>query len=449
MSINGLIGNIIAKRMAKKITSSTIKEEDVSDLLREIRIVLLDSDVNIFVVKKFINNIKQKTIGQILAPNEKISDFMLRTIKEELILILGSEKQEINTNKKQIKIMMVGLQGSGKTTSSAKLANHFKTKFDKNPMLIAADIYRPAAIDQLEQLANDVKTSFYKEDTNNVAMIVKNGLEQAEANENNVVIVDTAGRLQTNAELMDELIEVKKVFSPDEILLVVDAMSGQDIINVAEEFNKHLKLTGLVITKLDSDARAGATLSLTSMLNVPIKFIGTGEKIGSLDIFYPERMADRILGLGDVMTLAEKAADLVDENQAKNSLQRMLSGKMDLEDLMRQMEQLTKMGSLSGIMKMLPSQFGQNISSEKIERMEVNLRKWKILLSSMTLKERRNPKLFKKQPNRKIRVIKGAGVKMDELNKLLKQWEEGKQKMAEMGKQLQIGKNPFGNGKFN
>lgn len=448
MGINGLIGNIIAKKMAKKITSSTIKEEDISELLREIRVVLLDSDVNIFVVKKFINSIKQKTIGQILSPNEKASDFILRTIKEELIEILGSEKKEINTNKKQLKIMMVGLQGSGKTTSSAKLANYFQTKFNRKPLLVAADIYRPAAIDQLEQLSNDINSSFYKEDSKNVAKIVKNSLDFANDHNNDLIIVDTAGRLQTNVELMDELVEVKKVLSPDEIILVVDAMSGQDIMNVAEEFNKHLKLTGLLITKLDSDARAGATLSLTSMLNVPIKFIGTGEKIGSLDLFYPERMADRILGLGDVMTLAEKAADLVDENQAKNSLQRMLSGKMDLEDLMRQMEQLTKMGSLSGVMKMLPTQFGKNITDEKVERLEANLKKWKILLSSMTLKERRNPKLFKKQPNRKVRVIKGSGVRMDELNKLLKQWEDGKQKMSEMGKQLQMGKNPFSKGFF-
>lgn len=446
MGINGLIGNIVAKRMAKKISSSTIKEEDVSELLREIRVVLLDSDVNIFVVKKFINNIKQKVVGQVLLPNEKISDFILRVIKEELIEILGNKKQDVNTNKKQLKIMMVGLQGSGKTTSAAKLANHFKNKFNKNPLLIAGDIYRPAAIEQLEQLATEVKVDFYKNDIKDAAKITKLGLEKADQINNDVIIVDTAGRLQTNEELMDELVAVKKTISPDEILLVVDAMSGQDITNVAEEFNNKLKLTGLIITKLDSDARAGAALSLVSILNVPIKFIGTGEKIGSLDVFYPERMADRILGLGDVMSLAEKAADIVDENQAKHALQRMLSGKMDLEDLMRQMEQLTKIGSLSGVMKMLPTSFSKSMSNEKVEKIEENMTKWKILLSSMTKKERRNPKLFKKQPNRKIRVVKGSGVKMDELNKLLKQWEEGKTRMADMGKQLQMGKNPFGKG---
>lgn len=448
MGINGLIGNIVAKRMSKKITSSTIKEEDISDLLREIRIVLLDSDVNIFVVKKFISNIKEKVVGEILSPNEKISDFILRVIKEELVEILGGKKQDINTNKKQLKIMLVGLQGSGKTTTIAKLGNHFKHKFSKKPLLVAADIYRPAAIDQLEQLAKSTNIDFYKENISDAAKITKHALDVADAQNNDVVLVDTAGRLQTNSELMDELIAVKKAISPDEILLVVDAMSGQDIANVAQEFNNKLKLTGLIITKLDSDARAGATLSLTSMLNVPIKFIGTGEKVGSLDIFYPERMADRILGLGDVMTLAEKAADVVDENQAKHALQRMLSGKMDLEDLMRQMEQLTQLGSLSGVMKMVPTNFLKNMSNEKVEKIEENMNKWKILLSSMTKKERRNPKLFKKQPNRKVRVVKGSGVKMDELNKLLKQWEDGKSKMAEMGKKLQMGKNPFSKGFF-
>mgnify|MGYP002507178041 CR=1 FL=1 len=448
MGLNGLIGNIVAKRMAKKIISSTIKEEDISELLREIRVVLLDSDVNIFVVKKFINNIKEKTIGQITAPGEKINDFILRVIKEELITILGSQKADINTNKKQLKIMMVGLQGSGKTTSTAKIANYFKNKYNKKPLLVAADIYRPAAIDQLEQLAQDTKIDFYKENIKNPAKIVKHALDKADKNENDLIIIDTAGRLQTNETLMDELVEIKKACQPDEILLVVDSMAGQDIVNVAEEFNKYLKLTGMVFTKLDSDTRAGAILSLVSILNVPIKFTGTGEKIGSLDVFYPERMADRILGLGDVMTLAEQAAEAIDENQAKHTLQRMLSGKMDLEDLLRQMEQITKVGSLSGVMKMLPTSFLKNMNDDKVDKLEENMKKWRILLSSMTRKERRNPKLFKKQPNRKIRVTKGAGMRMDELNKLLKQWEEGKNKMAEMGKQLQMGKNPFGKGMF-
>lgn len=447
MKLNGLIGNIVAKRMAKKLKTSAITEDDVRDLLREIRIALLDSDVNLLVVKNFINNIKTKVIGQIIDENEKPSDFVLRVIKEELIEIFGREHKEININKKQPRIMLVGLQGSGKTTTAAKLANFYKNKHGKNPLLVAADIYRPAAIEQLRVLADEVNVNFYQNGTKNAAEIVSEALEIAK-NNNDFIIVDTAGRLQTNKELMEELVEIKKVYDPDEILLVVDAMAGQDIINVAEEFNKYLKLTGLIITKLDSDARAGATLSLTSLIKVPIKFTGIGEKIGSLDVFYPDRMADRILGLGDIMTLAEKAADVYDEKQARNAMQRMLSGKMDLEDLMKQMEQLNKMGSLSGLMKMMPTKLNDKISENKLNEMEEKMKVWKILLSSMTLKERRNPRLFKKYPSRKLRVVKGSGRNMDELNKLLKQWELARDKMADAGKMLQSGKNPFGKNGF-
>ena len=447
MKLNGLIGNIVAKRMAKKLKTSAITEDDVRDLLREIRIALLDSDVNLLVVKNFINNIKTKVVGQIIDENEKPSDFVLRVIKEELIEIFGREHKEININKKQPRIMLVGLQGSGKTTTAAKLANFYKNKHDKNPLLVAADIYRPAAIEQLRVLADEINVNFYQNGTKNAAEIVSEALEIAK-NNNDFIIVDTAGRLQTNKELMEELVEIKKVYDPDEILLVVDAMAGQDIINVAEEFNKYLKLTGLIITKLDSDARAGATLSLTSLIKVPIMFTGIGEKIGSLDVFYPDRMADRILGLGDIMTLAEKTADVYDEKQARNAMQRMLSGKMDLEDLMKQMEQLNKMGSLSGLMKMMPTKLNDKISENKLNEMEEKMKVWKILLSSMTLKERRNPRLFKKYPSRKLRVVKGSGRNMDELNKLLKQWELARDKMADAGKMLQSGKNPFGKNGF-
>lgn len=446
MKLNGLIGNIVAKKMAKKLKSATITEDDIKELLREIRVALLDSDVNIKVVKNFINSIKEKTVGQTIDPKENPADFVLRVIKEELINILGKKKEDININKKQVRIMMVGLQGSGKTTTTAKIANYYKTKHGKNPLLVAADIYRPAAIDQLNTLSKEINVDFYQHGTIQADQIVREALDLADSKNNDFVIVDTAGRLQTNIELMEELVEVKKALNPDEVLLVVDAMSGQDIINVAEEFNKWLKLTGIVITKLDSDARAGAALSLTSIINVPIKFTGVGERIGSIDTFYPERMADRILGLGDIMTLAEKAADIYDEKQVKNTMQRMLSGRMDLEDLMKQMEQLAKMGSLNGIMKMMPGAANAKISEAKLEEIESKMGIWKVMLSSMTLKERRNPKLFKKQPSRKLRVVKGSGRNMDELNKLLKRWEEARDKMAEAGKMLQMGKNPFGKG---
>jgi signal recognition particle subunit SRP54 len=289
---------------------------------------------------------------------------LITIIKDELINILGKHTASINTEHKQIKIMMVGLQGSGKTTTAAKLANYFKNKFEKKPLLVALDIYRPAAIDQLETLAKEINVDFFQKGTQNPTTTASQALEHAEANGENVIIFDTAGRLQTNAELMDELENIRNRVHPDEILLVVDAMSGQDVINVASEFNNHLGLTGFVITKLDSDARAGAALSLTHLLNVPIKFTGIGERVGSLDVFYPERIADRILGLGDIVSLAEKATEVLDEDKAKKSLARMLAGKMDLEDLLEQMKQISKLGSMSSIAKMLPN--NQKLTEDRL-----------------------------------------------------------------------------------
>lgn len=445
--LKSMIGSIVTKNMAKKLKNSTIQEDDIKDVLREIRITLLDADVNFTVVKNFINNVKAKSIGQVIDKKLSPSDFLLSIIKDELIEVLGKKKDEVNFNKKINKIMMVGLQGSGKTTTCAKIAQYARANYKKKPLLVACDIYRPAAIDQLKTLANENKFDFYEKGTQNPIQTTKEALKIMDENKNDVVIIDTAGRLQTNQELMDELVNIKKTFSPDEILLVIDAMSGQDIINVAQEFDRVLKITGIVITKLDSDARAGAALSLTSILNVPIKFTGTGEKVGSLDLFYPERMADRILGLGDIVTLAEKAADVIDEKKARGQLERMLSGKMDLEDLYNQMGQISKMGSISGIAGMIPG-LQNKITPDKEHEIEEKLKVTRVLLNSMTIKERRNPKLFKKEPNRKVRVIKGSGRKPEELNRLLKQWEDGNKKMLEIGSKIKSGINPFANAKL-
>ncbi len=445
--LKSMIGSIVTKNMAKKLKNSTIQEDDIKDVLREIRITLLDADVNFTVVKNFINNVKAKSIGQVIDKKLSPSDFLLSIIKDELIEVLGKKKDEVNFNKKINKIMMVGLQGSGKTTTCAKIAQYARANYKKKPLLVACDIYRPAAIDQLKTLANENKFDFYEKGTQNPIQTTKEALKIMDENKNDVVIIDTAGRLQTNQELMDELVNIKKTFSPDEILLIIDAMSGQDIINVAQEFDRVLKITGIVITKLDSDARAGAALSLTSILNVPIKFTGTGEKVGSLDLFYPERMADRILGLGDIVTLAEKAADVIDEKKARGQLERMLSGKMDLEDLYNQMGQISKMGSISGIAGMIPG-LQDKITPDKEHEIEEKLKVTRVLLNSMTIKERRNPKLFKKEPNRKVRVIKGSGRKPEELNRLLKQWEDGNKKMLEIGSKIKSGINPFANAKL-
>lgn len=436
-----MIASIVAKSMKKKLENSTIKEEDLVEVLKQIRISLLDADVNLTVTKNLLKNIRESAIGTMVDPGRDADEVLLLIVKKELLKVLGNKTSSLDYKKKPLKIMMVGLQGSGKTTTTAKIANHLKSKHNKKPLLVACDVYRPAAIDQLKTLAKEVSVDFYDKDKQDPVKTSKEALSIAIKNNNDAIIIDTAGRLQTNKELMDELVKIKKNFSPDEILLVVDAMAGQDIINVAQEFHDKLKLTGIVITKMDSDARAGATLSLRSILNVPIKFTGVGEKIGSLDVFHPDRVVDKILGYGDMITLAEQAAENLDEKVVKKSFQKMLSGNMDLEDLMTQMEQLTKMGSLGSIMSMLPG--SPKVSDDKLNEIEEKIIVWKVLLSSMTVKERRNPGLLKKQPNRRIRIVNGSGRKMDELNKLLSEWEKSKARMEEVGKLIKKGGNPF------
>jgi len=439
--IKSFISNIVAKHMSKKLNDMYIKEEDITELLKQIRITLLEADVNLLVVKDFIKNIRQKSVDQMVPQGMDPQQFILTIIKEELTKILGSQNVPLNYDRKPLKIMLVGLQGSGKTTTAGKIATYCKTKQNKKPLLVALDVYRPAAIDQLETLAKESNVDFFQKGTQNPVITAKEAMSLAAENNNDVIIFDTAGRLQTNKELMDELVNIRNAIHPDEILLVVDAMSGQDMINVAQQFNGTLNLSGFIITKLDSDARAGVALSLIHLLNVPVKLTGNGEKLGSLDIFYPERMADRIIGLGDIMTLAEKASDVIDEAQTKKSLTKMFSGKMDLEDLMLQMQQIKKMGSLGSIAKMIPA--AQNLADSDLESAEERIRIWTILMNSMTLKERKNPILFKKQPSRKERVIKGSGRKPDEFNKLINQWEKFRKQMEDIGKELRKGKNPF------
>ena len=437
-----MIGSIVTKHFKKKLNDWTLKEEDITEVLKQIRIALLDADVNLLVVKDFIKSIRQKAVGRVINKGEDPENVLLGIVKDELINILGKHIEEIDTDKSSLRIMMVGLQGSGKTTSAAKLAHWLKNKFEKKPLLVALDIYRPAAIDQLCTLAKQINIDFFERGRQDPTVTADEAMEFAKNNENDVIIFDTAGRLQTNETLMMELKNIRNKVSPDEILLVVDAMSGQDVINVATEFSNNLNLSGFVITKLDSDAKAGAALSLVHMLHIPIKFTGIGEKIGSLELFYPERMADRILGLGDIMTLAEKANEVVDENKSKKAFSRMLSGKIDLEDLMEQMEQIRKLGSLGSVFKMLPG--AQKFDENQISTIEEKMKTWKILMSSMTQKERRNPILFKKETNRKMRVVKGSGRKADDLNKMLNEWEKAKKKMDEMAKQIKAGRTPTG-----
>ena len=442
--LKSMISSIVAKKMQKKLINATISEENIKDVLKEIRISLLDADVNISVVKTLVKNIKESAIGYTVSPDEKVDDALLLIIKDELVKILGKDVSKMDYKKNPLRIMMVGLQGSGKTTTCGKLAYFLKNKEKKKPLLVALDVYRPAAIQQLKIVSENAKSDVFEKGNIQPSKTAKESLDFASKNKNDVIILDTAGRLQTNKELMDELVEIKKTFKPDEIIFVVDGMAGQDIINVATEFDKVLKLTGIIVTKLDSDARAGAALSLTALINAPIKFTGIGEKVNEFDIFYPDRTADRILGFGDMITLAEKAAETIDEASAKKSIQKMLSGKMDLEDLMKQMEQLKNMGSMSSVLSMVPG--ANKISEDKISLAEEQLVVWKTLLSSMTIEERRNPSLIRRNPNRRIRIIKGSGRKPDDLNKLLSRWEKSSKQMGEMGKMMKKGNNPLTSG---
>lgn len=440
--LKSFLSNVVAKHMSKKLSNLTIKEEDVAELLKEIRITLLNADVSLIVVKDLIKNIRNKTVGQVITEKMDAQQFMLNVIKEELVEILGKEFKRINFDAPLDKIMLVGLNGTGKTTTAAKLALYAKNKLNKKPLLVALDIYRPAAIDQLKTLAQEIDVECFSENLQNAAKIAEHAIEYAKQNKFNLLIFDTAGRLQTDENLMSELEAIKKTTHPEEILMIVDSMSGQDMINVATEFNNRLNLTGFIITKLDSDARAGVALSLTHLLNVPIKMTGTGEKVGSLDLFYPERMADRIMGLGDIMTLAEKAKDVIDESSMKKSLTRMLAGKMSFEDLLIQTKQMQKLGSLSSIIKMIPNA-EKLASNSSVEEAEEKIRIWTILMNSMTAQERKDPSLFKRFPSRKERVLKGSGRKPEEFNKLYTSWEKYKKQMESFGNELKKGKNPF------
>lgn len=376
MSIfKSLLGRIIYKNIKKKLDNLIISEDDITEALKQIRIELLNADVNILVIKKFLQTIRKKAIGYVMEPNEQARDVILQIVKEELINILGQKQNEIILQENELtKIMLVGLQGSGKTTTVAKLANLLKTKKNKKVLIVALDIYRLAAIDQLKQLSQKIDCECFTLPNKSVEEITIASLEYAKKNKFNCIIFDTAGRLQTSEEMMQELKRVKKITNPHEIIYVVDAMAGQDIINVVDKFNSILKLTSLIITKIDSEARCGAALSITSLIKIPIKFLGNGEAIGNLNIFYPDRIANQILGLGDLKTLSEKIDEKIDKDSAKKSFARMIAGKFDLEDLMTQMQQIKKIGSIGGILKFLPN-MSDKINDNQIENIEEKIKK--------------------------------------------------------------------------
>ncbi len=427
----------------KKLRGQTrLTESNMDDMLKQIRVALLEADVNYRVVKEFINNIKEKAIGQDVLKKLNPSQMITKIVHDELEELLGGGETEIKyqTNRPTV-VMLVGLQGSGKTTTAGKLAYLMKNKLKKKVILAACDVYRPAAVEQLEQIAKSVGVPVVNKGTNvSPVEIAKLAKKEAFDNHYDVLIIDTAGRITIDEQLMQELDDIKKEVLPDEILLLVDAMSGQDAVNVANSFNEKIALTGVIMSKLDGDARGGAALSIRHMTGVPIKFSGVGEKITDLDIFHPDRMADRILGMGDVMTLVEKAQEEIDEEEAKKATKKMMSGKFDLEDMLAQMRQVQKLGSLGGIMKLIPGM--PKITPEQQAVAEKEMRNFEIIINSMTPEERHKPEIF--NYSRKIRVSKGSGKQVSDVNRVLKKYEQMKQVMKQMESYKKSGRMPPG-----
>ena len=427
--------DFIQKRMQKSMDKinkkMSISEEDIVEVLRDVKMSLLEADVNLEIVRAFTKEVKEKVLESKIIGKLNQQETFLKIFKDELVKILGQKKCEVKLKKVPTSIMLIGLQGSGKTTTAAKLSTFLKRKkICQNPLLVAADVYRPAAREQLKQLAKQIQTDYFTLDENDAIKIAKKSFDVAYNNKNDFVIIDTAGRLSIDDKLMDELKQIKKHVHPDYIFLVVDAMSGQDVINVAKTFNENLKLDGSIITKLDSDTRGGAALSISYLLQVPIVFIGVGEKTSNLELFHSDRMADRILGMGDVMSLIEKASEEVDEKLVKKIGYKMLTGKFDLTDLMNSLEQIKKMGKMKAILRMIPG-LANKIDDTKIEEAENKFRIYTILINSMTEQEKKLPKLLK-NAERKARILKGSGRSAHEYNMLLTDFERMAKQMKDM-----------------
>ena len=414
-----------------------ITEENISEMMREIRLALLEADVNYHVVKEFTNTVKEKALGSEVMTSITPGNLFVKIVKDELTELLGGENAPLNTNGNPATLMLVGLQGSGKTTTIAKIANFLRKKHSKKPLLVACDVYRPAAIDQLKQLGKQLNIEVYEEGKKDPVEIANNAIKYAKDNKYDYVLIDTAGRLHIDEELMEELENIKNSINPDEILLVIDSMMGQDAINVITGFNDRLPLTGVVLTKLDGDTRGGVALSVRHLTHVPIKFMGTSEKLDGLELFDPERMAGRILGMGDIVSLVEKATESIDEKAAEKTAKRMQEGKFDLEDFLDTMKQMKKLGPLENLLKLLPGAKKMGLTDIKIDPKQ--MAHIEAIVLSMTPKERKNPDIIK--ASRKTRIAAGSGTSVQEVNRLLQQFDQ----MKKMMKQFSNGnfKMPF------
>lgn len=404
-----------------------ITEDNIDSMMREVRLALLEADVNYKVVKEFTNNVRQQALGEKVKKSLSPGEMFVGIIKDELVKLLGNEDSSICLNKNPNVLMLVGLQGSGKTTTIGKLANLLRKKHNKKPLLVACDIYRPAAIDQLKQIGKELSIEVYEEGKKDPCEIVKNAYNYAKENKYDYILIDTAGRLHIDEELMQELNNMKDVVKPDEILLVIDSMMGQDAINVITSFNEQLSLTGVILTKLDGDTRGGVALSVRHLTSLPIKFIGISEKLDGIDYFYPERMAKRILGMGDILSIVDKANEVIDEKEAESTVKKMQSGKFDLEDFLTQMKSIKKLGPLENIIKMLPG--AKKAGLDKVNIDPKQLSHVEAIILSMTPYERRHPEVLK--ASRKERIAKGSGRNVMEVNKLLTQFEQSKKMMKQ------------------
>ncbi|MDD3923602.1 MAG: signal recognition particle protein [Erysipelotrichaceae bacterium] len=427
--INQAMRNIVGK--------GKLSERNMDEMLQEIRLALLEADVNYQVVSVFLSNIKEKAVGMKVYQSVEPSQMVVKIVHDEMVKLLGESEASINFKLNALTtVMVVGLQGTGKTTNLAKIAKSIKDKNGRKPLIIAADIVRPAAIEQLKTLGDMIDVEVFSLGSDTLALkTVKAGMEYARKNSFDTVLIDTAGRLHVDEVLMQELVDIKKEVKPDEILLTVDAMTGQDIITVANSFNEKLSITGLIVTKFDGDARGGAIFSIRSVTGVPIKYVGTGEKIDDLELFYPDRVADRILGMGDIVSLVEKAQEKLDMEEQMKAAQRMMEGQFDLDDMAYQLKQVNKLGSIKGILQMIP---GMNQLSDQVDEEQAN-KDIKInvaIIESMTKEERSNPDIIRM--SRKHRIANGSGTTVAQVNKLLSQFEKMKSQMKMMSR---LGKN--------
>lgn len=402
-----------------------ITEENIDSMVREVRLALLEADVNYKVVKEFTSAVREKALGEEVKKSLTPGEMFVGIIRDELVELLGGSNAPLNLKGNPACLMLVGLQGSGKTTTIGKLANLLRKKHNKKPLLVACDIYRPAAIEQLKQIGKELNIPVYSEDSKDAVSIAKNGVCYAKENGYDYVLIDTAGRLHIDDNLMEELQNIKQEVKPEETLLVIDSMMGQDAINVITGFNSKIDLTGVILTKLDGDTRGGVALSVRHLTNVPIKFIGDSEKMDGISYFYPDRMASRILGMGDILSIVDKANEVIDEKEAEKSLKKMQKGKFDLEDFLSQMKQIKKLGPLENLLKLIPGASKMGLNNVNINPKD--LAHIEAIILSMTPYERKHPEILK--ASRKERIAKGSGRNVMEVNRLLTQFEQSKKMM--------------------